>query len=1275
MADSNQSSPNKPRPIRLKYLDRVENLNQLEVATILKTIRFWVYDFYNQASGNTKVNGNFRVRGFALEEFDLSTSADITAGAPDKEGKVPDFNQEPYLFMCDLVHFVEQTYRPVPNQFGLTLEQINLLNRLPSLFSIFQVTPSGKDEIKVEDLKRMEDFDMRQHIIRRIDEVIKILKLEKDVDKVEVPETKTSFKSSGGGGSSFSLPFPPGSSRQGGDSSDNSPPQTQPDESRRRRPDDPSQPPPPPSSDQPFRLAELDPQAKLYLQSLSIITINQALSRYFNDDSLAQMGLAPGTRVTFDHLPLKVRQQLMDRAFSQVETLMLSGKFTLNDLINNSSARINFTNQSALNLLIDVHGLRLLNQAVSQLVKDKKDNQPAFEKELQKNERQQLKDKQLSERVKSEKNITDTKSAEAQRDKIANDQDLLQNLENQFNVTYNESQLDEALWTEIVNITGNRSATNKAIILDNVRSLIEVYIQQGLPPEYLISSPDKFDYSKFINLFGRELSPEQFKNHKVHLANLVTAYWKRKRAIWAREIRREFAQEKYTAEEAARLAKKGGQARANKQGELRTLNYLHGGRQVAQALADPTSEAAQNNPLLAEFLKQEQELIGKQIIAELAKRKPEEKQIVLKTYYEYYLPGVTTVEYNEIYFIENIVPQISAMDAYLISGNLAMQEMDGRAAFTRGNDGLIQQAFGQPADDQGGDNLVKNELTRKALEWGIRAAAGAATSGASEAFFKAMDADPTGISKAIKDKYLNQILDFLIKNWWIPLLLVLAAIAPLLAALAAVLGLGYMLAKAFGGASNIGPGIYRALGNEGASEGLGLSGREAFDQLAPARASTVVPTVHTIAPAQSLVKQLASPAMVVAGQAVVATAGASLFFMYMYQANLNSAFLVDFPFSETEIMGNIEKESKYAEIKKTAKITRGCLFTENSGTKCVDPNFPLSIEYTVTITPLEDFLIKITNISDEISFKQSEKGWEEVGQAPPIIPSKKDLDFEYFRNIIFSQDVGGASGPGTAPTPIVGEAIPSAIPSQSSAAPTPPSGEITIPAGSSLTFTYTLDDLNSDYNHTAIQNIIKVDFYYQNSFMSGMDQVVTAARTCLGNCSGDVGCWPMDGNLSQMPFDSSYSHAPNSKNSRWHDAYDLGSGLGDGVLYGNNVYVPYDGELCFQKCTNDDYGCYFILNFNDGANDQKLMFAHFQDPMSEISTDGACMQVQAGQLIGKSGDRGLSDGNHLHYAAAHGGIFSMLNYPGFSILTELVPEDDRGQHPPVKGNTVSTCYE
>lgn len=1265
-------SSNKIPPIELKRLSGVENLQPEQVREILEKSVDWIGHFYERSSGDRKVTCNFFVEGLNYGGvFDLSTAADIEKGIAPVEGRVP------YLFLSDLLNFIEQirtsltTNRRVP----LNQEQIVELDRLGNIFDWIKVSPRN-NKITIDDLERIENEQLTDTIIRRV-ELIKLIlapsigiSVEGKLVKKEEEAEAVSRGSAGGG----AFPFPMG------EKGDSEPSQDQGGDTQQQEPEEPKKPDHQPST--PLKISELSPEKKLYLQSLSIITINQALNRYFSDAALQDLGLPPGSRVTFDQLPLGVRQQLMDRAFLQVETMLLSGRFNLNDLISQPGTRVDFTSQTGLNLLIDVHGMKLINQAVHEIVV-KQENSP-IAANIKKNEQEQLKAEQLSERVRNKdqadkkvENTTSTAQAEAIiQDTSKRGDEFARAIESELNiisVENGEKYLDEAFLKNLEVIIGRRDPVSSARIVANARSLVEVYIQQGLPPEYLIPDAKRFDYSKFRNLFGNELSPAEFEKNKEEIANLIIFYWKRKRAIWFREIRQEFGQEKYTPEEAIALAKQNNPARAAKHIELRRLNFDQGGRNVAEALADPNSPAAKGNAILSDFVQLQQDLIAKKLEAEIAKMNPDGQQQTLKAYFEFYMPGVVVQQYNIQIFRTEIVPKMSPMDYYLINANHATEP----GAFAKNGDGFMQRAFTGAQDGGSGDDLLNNDLSRQALKWGLRAGIGAATSGASEAAFAQWEAmkaaDPTGMLAQVENELLSRIIELFRKYW--PYILgalitaLLASIAPLLLFL---LPLGYLGFRFLPQIQPLLPGGIEAAQRIAAeSTAIGQDGlRRARLELG----NDGIAATQGIGGGGELTQNIASSTLITAGQAVVATVTGASVFVFLYQASLNSAFLTDFPTNESEYISNIEKTSKYAEMTKTAEIVGGCISPENNGSKCENPIFPLSIRYTVTITPKEDFSIQITSIKDTIRFNQSEKGWENMGQTPPVISEVTFLGFPYFIELIGEQN-GGNSPPLNTPVPTIpaGTDI-----IDSEATPTsPPPGAIVIKAGESLTFSYELRELNSDYRHTAITNTIEVDFYAQNDFTSATDNIITGARVCLGECGGDAGCWPITGTLTQMPYDSDYSHGKNPKNKYWHDAYDIGTGKGP-ALYGNNVYVPFDGELCFVRCSgqNEGFGCYFALSFSDGGQQNKLIFAHFQDPHPNISTPGSCMQVEAGFLIGQSGTRGTSTNNHLHYGASHGGdVFGMPNDPGFTIIETLVPEDNDGNHPPVEGKGVTTCYE
>jgi hypothetical protein len=1235
---------NQKTRIELKKLAGIDSLNATQINEILSKSALWITNFYSEAAGDKKVKGDFAIEGFNYGgEFDLSTAEDILNGVAPINGK------EPFLFLSDLVNFVEQIRTSLSNnQISVSFVQRQELDKLGNIFSLIGINPV-ENRILLDDLQRIEYIDYSRRIVERIKLIHAILekslveKITTDGDNDAREDDKKENDET-----TFSINF--NEVQKGNDSETAG--ETRDDDSSKIRPNDQS------SKTPPLKISELDPQAKLYLQSLSIIAINQALSKYFNEASLAKIGLPPGTTITFDQLPLAIRQQLMDRAFSQVENLLLSGQFSLDKLISEPAQRINFSNQAALSLLMDVHGLNLLNTAVREIAQYGK-------KQIEKNEKAQLAEDQLGPRTKSDKdNVLSSQQAQEFLEENKNNPDFAKAIESELSIIGNENQLDDVFSQKIREITGYQDETRIRLVIENVRPLIEVFIQQGLPPEYLIPNPENFDYNRFVNIFGNSLDKKAFDDNKEALANLIIFYWKRKRAIWAIEVRQELALEKYTPEQAQKLfeeIRKDPQKLAALR-NLGTLNLTYGGRQITEELA---GLAKPSSPEMVAFQEQQKALIEKYLEVEIAKLPQAEQQKTLKVFFEFYAPGVVYQEYNLEVFQNQIAPQINPMDFYM----LQMAEQFGAGALAEDGSGFLQQAFDPDGNYQGTDLLdgalgqTGKKLAAKAIGEGLYLALDAA-GGWGEALRAAEAAAP--IIKQIKEQLielgLEKIIEFIKKHWpWIVLGLILAALAAL-APWLLLLAPGYFLIRnIFGGFKNMLPGTTNLLGQVGAR------------QTATGTPTTL--TKEVISPqsssgAKTLLSQYSSSAMATAGQAVLATVGITMTFIFIYQTSLNSAFLTDFPVNESEIINSVEKTSKYAAITKTAKITKGCSNPENDGAKCENPSFPLSIEYTITIKPKEDFSIQVTNIQDEIKFKQSQKGWEEAGQAMPVIEGQRTLDFAYFTELLADQ-VGLSDVPlNVTPTP---------IPSSSSATitPTPTTNDaegkfIIVPAGESLTFTYTLDDLSANYNHLAILNSIEVNFYYQNAFMAGTDNMITAARVCLGNCSAGAGCWPTTGGLTQMPY-GNFSHAIPPGLS-FMDAYDIGcNSCGGAAIYGPPVYAPFDGELCFGGCGNSE-GCYYVLSFSDGGEDYKINFLHFEEPNPTLSTPNQCMQVEAGFMIGLMGNRGFSTGVHLHYGAAHGGVFYMPSNPGFSIIETLVPEDDGGNYPPQYGESVTTCY-
>jgi hypothetical protein len=140
--------------------------------------------------------------------------------------------------------------------------------------------------------------------------------------------------------------------------------------------------------------------------------------------------------------------------------------------------------------------------------------------------------------------------------------------------------------------------------------------------------------------------------------------------------------------------------------------------------------------------------------------------------------------------------------------------------------------------------------------------------------------------------------------------------------------------------------------------------------------------------AKSLLSQHYSTAMQTAGRAVLITFGTTATLVLIYQTSLNSAFLTDFPFNESEINKSVEKTSKYAEMKKTARIVKGVLILK---TTALNVKIPFSTLHRIHRhrKPKEDFSLQINNITDQIKFKQSKKRLKKVVNPYPPYQHKK----------------------------------------------------------------------------------------------------------------------------------------------------------------------------------------------------------------------------------------------------------------------------------------------
>ena len=1203
--------------IPLKKLNSLEDLNKEQIKEILLVCSFYLSDAYNWLEKPISLNFSIRKDShtFSGTNFELRAIEGMDEDEYTRDPEPPD------IFISDFLSFIEQIRLELPNNKNIkfNIEQKNYLDKVVSIYEQLGIA-TDNEKIRVEELKKIEkNLDLTTS--RTSDFIIEILNIselasEEEIEEIEEANTeqkkellKSVIKGTSGGTNNLKSQ----EDKEIGDQEDSiKDSEEKKEELKNKKIEFKSQ------FSEEFNLARLDPETKNYLQYLSIITINQTLNRYFDDSTLAKMGL---TEIpTFDQLPLDVRQKLMSSAFTQIEALLVSGQYNLSDLIANPSSRLSLASAASIDLMTDVNAMHTLNQTVRQIAK----------KKLPKEEELQITQKRKEKLEKFKKEVEEAKKKENLSEEET--ERLLEKFQTSF-FTLSEDQFIDEL-TKLAQKAGRDPAGTDLLSRSNILPTIDTFIQEGFPPEFI----EDFDYEKFIFYFGEEIIDRKtFEEYETELKNLFISYWKSRRSYLANITREEVAWEKIDLEEANSIwddvtANKEALGKHSKMMQYhRQLNFTYGGEKITGVLAGQNTD----DPILQLYQEAEQATYLanlKREFEEYLRTGSQQSYQQITVYYQFYFqqPAPTVLRMDDF---NDISAQFNPYDLYAIAAN---QDL-GIDAFYQGEDGLpslnnqyqgqggLHQALENSPIGQAGDMLAK-----EALKYGLRAGIDALSGGTAEAAFQAWDAAKAALPflQQVEDEFLNKILEWIKKYGpYILAAAILISLIPLA---------GLFLAPAA---------IYFALKNMG---GLGLFGKEGgllgkkagggvlHNANAPAsqaslQASGTIGSSATTQTATSTAGTggMGATAMATASQAVIATvaitAGTTLF----YRANLENAFLTDFPSVDPYANSLTTKKSKYASIEKTAKIIKGCSSPENDGKKCENPNFPVFIQYQIEIKPKADYTIQITNIEDSVKFRQSENGWEEAeGRVPPTINDSQVFTLKDFDEIQSDDD-------------------------------------LILEPGESLILEYEIEDLSSDYNHTAIINTAEVNFYYENSYESGTDNAKTSARICLGQCGMGAGCWPTTGIISQLPFgegtpDADASHRP-PLSGGYADAYDIANrGL-------PNVFTPFAGELCFVGCSDTGFGCHYNLKF-DG---RILKFAHFEEGPSWTG----CIDVEEGYLIGTMGNRGNSTGPHLHFEIDYNGSF--YAYPGssFSELQEIMPETIEGNHPAKLNDSVVTCYE
>jgi len=406
--------------------------------------------------------------------------------------------------------------------------------------------------------------------------------------------------------------------------------------------------------------------------------------------------------------------------------------------------------------------------------------------------------------------------------------------------------------------------------------------------------------------------------------------------------------------------------------------------------------------------------------------------------------------------------------------------------------------------------------------------------------------------------------------------------------------------------------IFGSGGGSSTSSGYGLNHNFREPQAASSR---------LISPKSKLAKAAVTAATSTAAQTAAVTIGTLGFATLINLSVKQSAFLANFPYTGVpggEQYSAFEKESKYAKIEKTVKITQGCSSPTDQKTTCAEPNFDIIDSYTINITPKENYTINLTEIRDELDVFHNKEKYD-------VVPSI-DTRVKGFDDFEISEE------------------------------------ERRIEPGNVLHITYE-EKFNASYNHAIIRNNVEITFIYEveteessegepassSESKTGQDTALTYASIRLGEYPQGLSCWPASGKITQGPYNTLGigSHA-NS------DAYDIAPL--DGIAGVHPVYSTFEGEVCAGHLRGGSYsdlwdgsgyGEHVSVETQIDGEKYVFIYGHLAEGTAVI-TEG-CQPVHSGQIIGMMGSTGYSTGTHLH--------FERMNAFDNSLdLTELMPE-------------------
>lgn len=391
------------------------------------------------------------------------------------------------------------------------------------------------------------------------------------------------------------------------------------------------------------------------------------------------------------------------------------------------------------------------------------------------------------------------------------------------------------------------------------------------------------------------------------------------------------------------------------------------------------------------------------------------------------------------------------------------------------------------------------------------------------------------------------------------------------------------------------------VGSGGTGSGAGAS---LLDKATSAAKDFIAPTTTT---------GLASLTVVSTGAVIVVTSA------------LSSAF-----FKPLNIMG---EESPYVDMEKVAVVGDNIVRSIEELTADTD------VTYQITIKPKDGYTLNITSLEDEWSVRFNEEKLDELNQAvPKIDPVTRLYKVEGDpKHADFQDDITLDEG-----------------------------GVLELKPDETLVLKYTTK-LTRNMMHSSVNNSFTLGFEFSKEGEApGTDQASIDNTICVGECPQiGQGCWPLDGTLTQLPFDipkianGPGSHAPGEITPKGLDAFDIG------VAIGTPVVAPYSGRLCGRPYDSEGYGTWVVLD-QIGGEDFELHFAHLSGTIFGGSSS-ACRDVSAGEIIGYSGNSGNSSGPHLHYGLVP------VTYTGTPVsrLREYVPPSDTLFDTNSSGNSTS----